>query len=124
MRVTAQRVAIYDMLLGSNEHPTAAMIYDGLKKQYPTLSLMTVYNTLNRLVDAGVVNDLGTVGDGFTHYDADISAHVNLACTNCHQISDLASEYTPTLGADILARSGYQIQGSRLLYYGLCPSCQ
>ena len=84
---------------------------------------MTVYNTLNRLVAIGAINDLGTAGDGYTHYDGDISAHVNLACVSCHSITDMSSEYTPFLGEDINVRSGFRIKGSRLLYYGICPNC-
>ena len=124
MRVTAQRVAIYQLLIESKEHPSAAMLYEQLKQAYPTLSLMTVYNTLNRLVQIGAIHDLGTLGDGYTHYDGDISAHVNLACTACNKIIDMPSEHTRALASEIDQTSGFQILGSRLLYYGLCPSCR
>ena len=124
LRVTAQRVAIYDHLYQSTKHPTALDVYTALKSEYPSLSLMTVYNTLNKLVELGFVNELGSVGDGFTHFDPDTSEHINLACTRCNTIENLNFDLTSTVGKEILSHSGYQIKGSRLLYFGTCPACQ
>jgi Fur family peroxide stress response transcriptional regulator len=85
---------------------------------------MTVYNTLNKLVEVGVVTDIGRIGDGFAHFDADTSAHINLACTSCKEIVDIETEVSGILGAEVEGRSGYHIKGSRLLYFGVCPDCQ
>lgn len=124
LRVTPQRVAIYDLLAHSKKHPTAQMIYETIKPKYPHLSLMTVYNTLNTLVEVGVVSDLGRIGDGFAHFDADTTAHINLACTCCKEIVDIETDVFHMLGTEVVEKSGYRIQGSRLLYFGVCPDCQ
>lgn len=124
MRVTPQRVAICDLLAASDEHPTAAMIYDELKPRFDSLSLATVYNTLDALVGLGVVNVLGQVGDDKVHYDADTEPHVNLACISCSRIIDIPSEHVTHLDSEITAASGYKLLGARVLYYGLCPDCQ
>lgn len=123
LRITPQRVAIYDLLRRTSEHPTAQTIYEQLKPKHPSLSLMTVYNTLNKLVQVGLVNDLGSVGDGFAHFDADTSAHINLACTNCNQIVDVETKTTKYLSDEISNRSGFQIMGNRLMFFGICPAC-
>lgn len=124
MRVTPQRVAICELLAASDEHPTAAMIYDELKPRFPSLSLATVYNTLDTLVGLGVVNVLGHAGDDKVHYDADTKPHVNLACISCSRIIDIPSEHVTHLDSEITAASGYKLLGARVLYYGLCPACQ
>lgn len=124
MRVTPQRVAICELLASSHEHPTAAMIYDELKPRFSSLSLATVYNTLETLVGLGVVNVLGHAGDDKVHYDADTEPHVNLACISCSRIIDIPSEHVTHLDSEISAASGYKLLGARVLYYGLCPACQ
>lgn len=124
MRVTPQRIAICELLAASHEHPTAAMIYDELKPRFSSLSLATVYNTLETLVGLGVVNVLGHAGDDKVHYDADTEPHVNLACISCARIIDIPSEHVTHLDSEITAASGYKLLGARVLYYGLCPACQ
>jgi Fur family peroxide stress response transcriptional regulator len=124
MRMTPQRAAICKALAVSDAHPTASMIYESIRAEYPSLSLMTVYNTLNVLVDLGVVNALGHAGDDKVHYDADTEPHINLACVSCHQITDIPSEHVGQLQGEISAASGYKLFGARVLYYGLCPVCQ
>jgi Fur family peroxide stress response transcriptional regulator len=99
-------------------------VYEHLAPAHPTLSLATVYNTLETLVGLGVVNALGTAGDAAVHYDADLSPHVNLACVRCHRVVDLPSEHVFEIKREVSEHSGYQVLGARVLYYGVCPSCQ
>jgi len=124
LRLTPQRLAICKLLVGSPDHPTAAAIHEQLKPEYPSLSLATVYNTLDALVGLGAINVLGTAGDGAIHYDADLQPHVNLACVSCSRIIDFPSQHVTRLDSEISSASGYKLLGARVLYYGLCPDCQ
>ena len=124
MRLTPQRISICKLLSETNVHPTAAMIYQQIRVQYPSLSLMTVYNTLNRLVDLGAVNALGSVGDDNVHYDGNTSPHINLACISCHKIIDIASWKVADLDGEVSRASGFKLFGARMMFYGLCPDCQ
>ena len=123
-RITPQRRAICELLVNTDQHPTAQGIFDVLQGKFDSLSLATVYNTLDVLVRQGVLNVLGDAGDGAMHYDADLLPHVNLACVRCHKVTDLPSEYVSRLDAEITHSSGYKLLGSRVLYYGVCPDCQ
>jgi len=124
MRLTPQRIAVCKLLAESEEHPTASIIYEQIKAQFPSLSLATVYNTLDTLVSLGAVNVLGHAGDDHVHYDADMDPHVNLACVKCHKIIDIPSEHVHHLDTEITQASGFKLLGARVLYYGLCPECQ
>jgi Fur family peroxide stress response transcriptional regulator len=124
MRITPQRIAICKLLTETDTHPTAGMIYEQVRAQYPSLSLMTVYNTLNTLVELGVVNALGHVGDDNVHYDVDLSPHINLACIACHKIVDIPFPQIHNFDNELSSASGYKLLGARLMYYGLCPECQ
>lgn len=124
LRITPQRIAICKLLTESTEHPTASEIYKSIKDFYPSLSLATVYNTLDALVAQGKVNVLGDAGDGKVHFDAKIEPHINLACIKCHKITDISSSFVSQMDEEIIQSSGYNLLGSRVIYYGICPVCQ
>ena len=124
LRLTQQRLAVCRALAESRNHPTAQGLFDRLRPTCPSLSRATVYNTLLALAGAGLVDELGTAGDGALHYDADPSPHVNLVCTNCHRIEDFADVPLRSVARRVAAGSGYQLRGARVVYYGLCPRCQ
>lgn len=124
LRVTPQRIAICELLAGSDTHPTSNDIYKQLKERYPSLSLATIYNTLDVLVGMGYVNVLGSIGDDKVHFDGNTSPHVNLACIKCQKIVDLQSDLVDQLDSEINQNSGYRVLGARVLYYGICPQCQ
>ncbi|MDY6866824.1 MAG: Fur family transcriptional regulator, partial [Chloroflexota bacterium] len=92
MRITPQRRAICRYLSQTEAHPTAAMVYDALKPEMPSLSLMTVYNTLNTLEELGAIQAIGQSGDDTVHYDTDPEPHVNVVCVSCGEIVDISSE--------------------------------
>lgn len=123
-RSTRQRRAIIAYLQSSKDHPTADQIYDALKAKYSKLSLATVYNTLQYMAAQGNVNILGEVGDNRLHYDARMDPHIHVACTACHCITDIGSDLIAEISDQVSRKSGYDISGSRVLYYGICPDCQ
>ena len=124
LRLTVQRRAICHYLAHTDAHPTAHQIYTDLKAIYPSLSLATVYNTLEALVALGAIHALGDAGDNAVHYDADATPHVNLACVRCHRIVDLPSAQLAALEEEARRVTGYRLLGARIMYYGLCPDCQ
>ena len=124
LRLTPQRLAIYGALVNSKRHPSAQQLYEELEAQLPSLSPATIYNTLEVLVEQGLVHEIGDAGDGVIHYDADLEPHVNLICTNCHRIDDFELEAIATVDQTVAAQSGYRVMGARIVYYGLCPECQ
>jgi Fur family peroxide stress response transcriptional regulator len=124
LRITPQRIAICTNLAESTSHPTAMSIYEILKETYPSLSLATVYNTMDVLIEQGKVNTLGDVGDAATHFDANVEPHLHLGCLKCHKIIDLDSSLAASLNKEISNTSGYKLLGARVMYYGICPECR
>ncbi len=124
LRVTPQRAAICRALVTSRTHPTAQVLYNQLAGEVAGLSRATVYNTLQTLVAGGLIHDLGEAGDGAVHYDADVEPHVNLICLRCHRVDDLPTTALDQVAEQVAGRSGYQLRGARIAYYGLCPECQ
>ena len=124
MRITVQRTAICKMLVENKSHPTAAMIYDAVRQTHPTISLMTVYNTINTLGELGLINYVGQIGDGKAHYDGNTATHINLACISCNSIIDVPFSEDDHFDQELGSKTGYKLVGARIMYYGVCPDCQ
>lgn len=124
LRLTPQRLAVCEALADDATHPTAQALFQRLRGRLGTLSRATVYNTLQALVAAGLVSELGTAGDGAVHYDANPAPHVNLLCTRCHRVEDFAPAALGAVARSVAQGSGYELFGARVVYYGLCPRCR
>ena len=94
-KVTPQRLAVYEALANTKEHPNAEMIFNGLQATYPTMSLATVYKTIDILHEIGLVQILNAGEDSF-RYDADVSEHAHIRCVECGRVDDV---FEDSLGA-------------------------
>ena len=54
-KVTPQRLAVYEALAATEMHPNAEMLYNILQPQYPTMSLATVYKTMDIFAGIGLI---------------------------------------------------------------------
>ena len=123
-RLTPQRLAVLRLLTTSKDHLSPAQVYDRLKDDFPTMSLATVYKTLDLLKDMGEVLELGFSSDD-NRYDARCPfPHPHVICTRCHRIIDAEIHLSDRLIQEAAQLSGYQIVGHRFDLYGLCPECQ
>ena len=121
-KVTPQRLAICKLLLSSKDHPSADQIYQEVKKQYPTISLATVYFTLDLLKDLGLVQELG-FSDRSSRYDPNISPHINIICPKCGKIYDYEAANVKKLWSKIVAEMDFTPLRQRLDIYTLCDKC-
>ena len=102
LKATQQRMVILDAITQSKTHPTAENIYDGVRISNPTLSLATIYSTLDTLVDKGLVKKV-LVKDGVMRYDAHTDSHNHIYCTNTSEIIDFVDEELNELIKNFLA---------------------
>jgi Fur family peroxide stress response transcriptional regulator len=87
MNVTPQRIAIYRALLGSTEHPSPEMLFNDVSRSMPSLSLATIYKTLETLESIGLVREIPVTGDR-KRFDAIVANHHHLICTTCGSVGD------------------------------------
>jgi Fur family peroxide stress response transcriptional regulator len=122
LRSTPQRVAIVHEVF-SRSHPTVGEIYDSVRRQFPTIGLQTVYNTLHTLTERGLVSELPF--SSAVRFDANLHPHANLVCRNCGQIEDVefAPEHLDALLQHIVSTSGFAPDGQRFDVNGLCRAC-
>ena len=122
LKVTPQRQAIFRVLHGEQAHPTAEWVYDAVSKSMPTISLRTVYQTLNDLVVMGEVQarDLGT---GSARFDPNVDAHHHLVCDQCGRVDDVYADASAVrvTGAQ---KHGFTISHTEVVFRGTCPTCK
>jgi Fur family transcriptional regulator, peroxide stress response regulator len=123
-RLTPQRVALVRLLAESEGHPSAAQLHDQLNTDYPTMSLATVYKTLNLLKDLDEVLELGFRDDDGRYDGRRPYPHPHLICLSCRKIVDPEIEPTERMAQQVAQSSGYKIVSHRLDFYGICPACQ
>lgn len=120
-RVTRQRRAIRDYLRGTTSHPSAAVLYDEMRKRIPNISLGTIYRTLGILQEEGLVQELAY--DDHSRYDARTDGHYHILCLSCGRVAD--AEVDPAmrdLSAHVRA-SEFKVVGHRLEFTGYCARC-
>ena len=74
LKYSRQRESIKVCLQGRKDHPTADMLYTDVRKEFPNISLGTVYRNLSLLSELGEIKRL-TTGDGPDRFDGDTSTH-------------------------------------------------
>ncbi|WP_143461477.1 Fur family transcriptional regulator [Levilactobacillus enshiensis] len=127
VRVTPQRQIILTYLVTHHNHPAVDTIFNALSDQLPNLSMATVYNTLNLLVDLGIVIELPNDNGGI-RYDFYGRPHYHVICENCGKITDVFApdfdEIEQELNHQASAQTGYLVTSNHVEVYGLCPECQ
>jgi Fe2+ or Zn2+ uptake regulation protein len=71
---SAQRVAVGEYVLFTEEHPSADQVWAHVKKTFPVLSRATVYNTLNLFVEKGLLQQL-VLAEGKVVFDPKVESH-------------------------------------------------
>ena len=122
-KVTPQRLAIYSVLEETKTHPSAEMIFNQLQPTYPTMSLATVYKTIEILKELELVQILNVGEDSF-RYDADTSDHAHIVCSVCGRVDDVHGLDASSFTAEVASQSHYILKGKQFYFYGTCPECQ
>lgn len=122
LKHSKQRDMIKAFLMGRKDHPTADMVYLNVRKDFPNLSLGTVYRNLTLLADMGEIQRL-RLGDGVDHFDADTSLHYHFVCTDCNSVFDLKMDNIDSI--QDIAGAGFdgRIAGHVTYFYGTCGAC-
>jgi Fe2+ or Zn2+ uptake regulation protein len=122
LKVTPQRECIFDVLWGAETHPTAESVYAEARTRMPTMSLKTVYQTLNDLTDMGEIQQLD-LGTGSSRFDPNVDVHHHLVCNRCGKVRDLYADYS-RVEVPSSARQGFVVGSAEVVFRGLCADCQ
>jgi Fur family ferric uptake transcriptional regulator len=123
--VTAQRMAIAEVVLGSDSHLSAEDIERELAVRGAAVGTATVYRTLEVLVRSGLVVERD-FGEGFRRYEPARGQpnHEHLICTVCGRVVEFRDERLERMTMLIAEAHGYHSQRHRLVIEGICPDCR
>lgn len=123
IKYSRQREAIKLFLKERKDHPTADTVYQNIRKEFPNISLGTVYRNLSLLSDLGDIRKI-SYGNNPDHFDCETHQHYHFICSECNEVTDLDM---PTLDEiNMAAKSDFDgdIYGHNLFFYGKCKSCK
>lgn len=125
LKVTPQRIAILKHLRKNRTHPTAEKVHSELIKDYPAISLTTVYNTLSRFVEAGMIKELD-IDPNKMRFDTITDPHDHFHCRVCDNVYDVF--YDASVLADNLKNKkdmdGHRIDTININLKGVCKYCE
>jgi len=124
--VTPQRLAIFRRLAATDRHPSAEELHAAVRREMPTLSLATVYKTLDTLAAIGAVRPVSRLG-ARGRWDANLAPHHHLVCTVCGTVADVAEprlEAAARPAAAVAARHGFEAAGHSVEIFGRCAACR
>jgi Fur family ferric uptake transcriptional regulator len=123
--VTAPRLAVADVVLGSDRHLSVEEIGRALDARGAAPGTATIYRTLELLVRSGLVVERD-FGEGFRRYEParGIPQHEHLLCTTCGTVIEFRDERLERMTTLIAEGHHFARQRHRLVIYGVCERCQ
>ena len=123
LKLTPQRLAVIEVLVDKTPvHPSAALIYQEARKKAKSLSLSTVYSTLNKLSQDGIIKML-EFDKMENRYEGNIAVHINLVCKGCGKIKDYRLPVTINT-KEVAKEAHFSVVDTRFEYYGYCQECR
>lgn len=122
LKYSRQRESIKNFLMKRTDHPTAETIYENVRKEYPRISLGTVYRNLALLTDIGEIQTIST-GVGPDRFDGNAKPHYHFICKGCGQVIDLRLQDLEHI--NLLAQHGFHgsIESHTVFFFGSCEQC-
>ena len=121
-RYSKKREAILQVIRSTTSHPSAKWVYEQIQKQYPDISLATVYRNLALFKEEGQVISVAVV-DG-EERDADVTPHGHFICERCGRVEDLHFTHFSEWEREVEQQTHGKVEYYSILFYGQCPSCR
>jgi Fur family peroxide stress response transcriptional regulator len=123
LKVTFQRLAIYQALILTNgEHPSVDFIYQHTKKSFPMISLGTVYKTLDKFCEVGLIQKVNPITET-ARYDTATGPHHYIICMKCQSILNADNMVEEPKVSDS-GQNGFHVLRRQVFLHGYCPSCK
>ncbi len=122
LRDTPQRRHVYDLLLSKRDHPTATEVFQRAKRSMPSISLATVYNSLETLVACGLVKQVHVDREP-TRFCPNLDEHGHFVCDRCGQVFDIDLATGRKVGGTWNLPSGFTVTSHEVSLRGVCAAC-
>ena len=123
LRVTPQRIEIYKQLISTDEHPSAEILYENVRKTFPNISFDTVNRTLLTLSRIGAASIVAGSGD-VRRFDGGTDNHQHFKCIKCKRIVDFQHKSFEDIKLPSNLAKKFIILRKTVYLEGICDLCQ
>lgn len=121
-RLTPQRKVVFEAICATQSHPTAQDVFMSVKDAMPSISLATVYNCLETLVECHLVRQVNMERES-TRYCANLREHAHFFCSQCGNVADAPLVSQPSFEAAWMLPEHTRLTAADVVLRGLCPDC-
>ena len=118
LRVTPQRLWVYEYLDTYKTHPDAEEVYKAVREKESGITLSTVYNVLQAFTEKGLAVTVKVDGER-TRFDANVGLHGHFKCRCCNGISDFEVKALECKGLE-----GFETELKDVYFSGICDKCK
>jgi Fur family peroxide stress response transcriptional regulator len=122
LKITPQRVAIYEELTRGKEHPSADLLHRRLKKTFPNISLDTVNRTLLTFSQIGIIRVVEGYGQP-KRFDYNVESHHHFRCIRCDSIVDFYDKSLDDLKVPKEILRKFTVFNKKVVLEGICDRC-
>ena len=121
--VTSQRKLLLSLIKKAGGHISAKELYRRASKRNESISLATVYRTLQLFKELGLVEER-RLGQVYCHYEMkDSTEHQHLVCRSCGKVIEVESPLLSKLVEELKHEHGFNLTKIELYMEGYCPQC-
>jgi len=123
-RLTSQRALILEIIRQGHSHLDADEIHQQARQKQPRLNLSTVYRTLRKLKELGLVDELH-FDEAHHHYELKQPAeHHHLVCVECGKVVEFKCKLCPGMREEVAREKDFEVTGVEVHMTGICSKCR
>jgi Fe2+ or Zn2+ uptake regulation protein len=122
LRMTEQRRAVFDVLMGKRDHPTAVEVFTRVRESVSSISLATVYNCLDTLSACGLVKTVTHEREP-ARYCPNLEEHAHFFCETCGTVTDIPLRSRKRAQDVWEFPEDISISHHEVSFSGTCPKC-
>jgi Fur family transcriptional regulator, peroxide stress response regulator len=117
------REKILQLVKSTEKHPTAAWVFDEVRREFPKAAVGSVYRNLSILVSEGLIKRI-TFDEPNDRYDHNLTEHYHFICEKCGSIYDLKVPVNKSIEKSVMEQTDFEINHHRIDFYGRCGNCR
>jgi Fur family transcriptional regulator, ferric uptake regulator len=122
-RYTGQQRDMVNYIFSRHSHFDADQLIDELKREQIPVSRATVYRTLTKLVDSGLLRRIELGAHTYYEHDYGYPQHEHVYCNKCHKMIEFQSPAVDAIIREVCLRNNFQATGHMFVIRGLCADC-
>ncbi len=123
LKITPQRMAVYQVLVESKQHPSAEVVFRKVREKIPHISLDTVNRTLLTLADIGAASIVEGSGD-VKRFDGKLETHQHFKCIKCKKIVDFHYKPFDNIPIPKNISRRFTVLKKTVYFEGICDACR